>query len=178
MTQLGFTLSALIGGLLIVTGIIKLREPQDQFAESIGAFRVLPAWFVRPVAAVLPPLEVGIGVCLVAGVVGPWAFVSAGLIAIYTASVVSVMVRGISTECGCFGSVLKSQASGIVVTRNLAFLVALVPSLILPTVLVPHAWVGVVIMLIGTVVGIARLVGPRHRRLPDAMEESSRLRTG
>ncbi|EED6225489.1 hypothetical protein XM82_004549 [Salmonella enterica subsp. enterica serovar Haifa] len=164
MTQLSFILSALVGGLLITTGIFKLREPRDQFAESISAFRVLPASFARPVAAVLPPLEIGVGVCVVAGVVGPWAYLSAGLIAIYTASVVSVMVRGISTECGCFGSVLRSQASGIVVARNVAFMVALVPSLIFPAVLIPHAWAGVAIMLIGTAVGIARLVGARNRQ--------------
>ncbi|HEX8805302.1 MAG TPA: MauE/DoxX family redox-associated membrane protein, partial [Candidatus Aquilonibacter sp.] len=56
----------LLGGLLIWAGAAKVGHP-EALASTIAGFRLLPAWFVAPVAVILPYFELLLGLYLVAG---------------------------------------------------------------------------------------------------------------
>ena len=150
-------LGAIVGLMLVVTGAIKLHEGSSALSSSIASFKILPQRLVAAATAVLPPVEIAAGLCLVTQASGPWPWLAAGLLALYTVSVLSVMARGISTECGCFGSVLKAQASWVVVARNGVLLAMLTPACIealLPTGISWFAWA---IFGVGVAVSLLRL---------------------
>jgi uncharacterized membrane protein YphA (DoxX/SURF4 family) len=94
-----------LGGLLAVAGALKLRAPLA-FATEIANYQLLPA--VAPyVAAVLPVVELVIGVALV---VAPraWrraaALAAVALLSAFTVAVASAYFRRINIDCGCFGT--------------------------------------------------------------------------
>jgi uncharacterized membrane protein YphA (DoxX/SURF4 family) len=94
-----------LGGLLAVAGALKLRAPVA-FATEIANYQLLPA--VAPyVAAILPLVELVIGIALV---VAPRAWRRAAalgalaLLAAFTVAVGSAFFRRINIDCGCFGT--------------------------------------------------------------------------
>lgn len=93
-------------GLFIWAATVKLSDPVA-FATSINGFKILPRHhgMLQPLAFMVPWTEL---VCAAALVVGFWgrsaALVLGGMLAIFAAAVVSVILRpDISVECGCFG---------------------------------------------------------------------------
>lgn len=94
-----------LGGLLAVAGALKLRAPLA-FATEIANYQLLPA--VAPyVAAILPVVELVVGVALV---VAPraWrraaALAALALLSAFTVAVASAYFRRINIDCGCFGT--------------------------------------------------------------------------
>lgn len=163
MSTLGYALSALVGLILVFTGVLKLREGR-KLGETIARYRVLPPSMVRLTASFLPPIELAVGLCLVLGIAGPWPFAAAGLIVIYTSAVISVIARKISTDCGCFGSVLRSQANGVVVGRNVVMMLALLPSILLPPAALIEGWVGWCLVGVATLAGLTRALSRTSTR--------------
>jgi uncharacterized membrane protein YphA (DoxX/SURF4 family) len=82
----------------------KLRNPWLLFAISVESYQILPEQGVLIVARVLPWLELGIGILLLAGFwlqfVAPAA--STMLIVFFIAMVRSY-IKGMGIDCGCFG---------------------------------------------------------------------------
>ena len=75
------------------------------FAASVQAFKLgLPDWATRFSISVTPWVEVITGLALIFGL---WrrgaALVMAGLLLVFIGLIVSVLVRDMSVECGCFG---------------------------------------------------------------------------
>lgn len=177
MSVVVYSLSALVGLVLAVTGVIKLREGRRPLAQAIETFRVVPAAIVRPIAAILPPVELAIGLALLAGIAGPWALAAVALILVYTASVISVITRKISTDCGCFGSALRSRANWVVVGRNVVLLLLLAPSLLWPITGFVDAWIGWALVGLGFLIGLVRMVSPvRHsQKTEDESAPQSRV---
>jgi uncharacterized membrane protein YphA (DoxX/SURF4 family) len=65
---------------------------------------VLPKQGVEIVAAVLPFLEIALGLLLLVGVgVRAVAVLSAALFVVFIAGVAQSWARGLSIDCGCFG---------------------------------------------------------------------------
>ncbi|WP_197073171.1 MauE/DoxX family redox-associated membrane protein [Microbacterium oxydans] len=174
MSTLGYALSALVGLILVFTGVLKLREGR-KLGETIARYRVLPPPMVRLTASFLPPIELAVGLCLVLGITGPWPFAAAGLIVIYTSAVVSVITRRISTDCGCFGSVLRSQANWVVVGRNAVMMLALLPSILLPPAALIEGWVGWCLVGVATLAGLTRALSPDQHTAKE--DESAAPRT-
>jgi uncharacterized membrane protein YphA (DoxX/SURF4 family) len=116
-------LRCLLGGLFIVAGGLKLRDP-GAFAQEIANFRLLPA-LAPYLAIVLPPVEIVSGVALLA-LPRAWrrggAVALTGLLAVFTVAVVSAVARGVNIDCGCFGAG-TGPVSGLTVARNLGLLV-------------------------------------------------------
>ncbi|MGO2750070.1 MAG: MauE/DoxX family redox-associated membrane protein [Pseudoclavibacter sp.] len=156
MTTISYVLSALVGAVLVTTGLIKFQEGKGALADAIEKFRIFPPRLLLPIAAILPPVELTIGICLLGGVAGPWPLVAGIIISIYSVAVTSVILRKISTACGCFGSRLESSANWVVVGRNIAFLLALTPSLIWPGNAFLEAWVGLALLPLLITIGVAR----------------------
>ena len=100
-----------LGGVLVYAGAIKLPDLES----SVLSVRLydLPGlfgnpdlfWWTRPVGYAQPILEVVVGVMLIAGLFTRWSAVLGALaMAVFIFGIASVWARGISIDCGCFGS--------------------------------------------------------------------------
>lgn len=93
----------LCGGVLLLAGVLKTGDALA-FGRLIEGYQLLPAALVPAAAVIVPWLEVLAGVFLIADRqrLGA-AAIACGLSAGFLVAGVGVMVRGIETECGCFG---------------------------------------------------------------------------
>ncbi|MFT4165623.1 MAG: DoxX family membrane protein [Microlunatus sp.] len=98
------TLARLVVGLtLLAAGALKVIDLQSSVV-SVQAYEILPAGIAQFLGWVLPFVEVGLGLLLIAGLfTRPVAAVSGVLALVFTAAVISVAARGMSIDCGCFG---------------------------------------------------------------------------
>jgi putative oxidoreductase len=93
----------------IYAGAAKLNDPLD-FADNIAGFGILPAAFINPLALSLPPFEILSGLLLL------WpptrrvgALAIALLSVIFFAALSSALLRGLTLDCGCFGTGAPSR---------------------------------------------------------------------
>ena len=101
--------SLTLSAVFIYAGIDKIRDPL-QFADSIAAFAILPLVFINLLALGLPPFEMACGCLLL-----PPATRRVGALAVAVISVVfftalaSALLRGLTLDCGCFGTGAPSR---------------------------------------------------------------------
>lgn len=87
----------------LVSGLLKAVDP-DQTYVAVRAYDVLPDVGVEVVAALLPWVELGLGLLLLAGIgTRLVAVLSAALLLVFVAGVAQAWARGLSIDCGCFG---------------------------------------------------------------------------
>ncbi|WP_073487291.1 MauE/DoxX family redox-associated membrane protein [Streptoalloteichus hindustanus] len=87
----------------LVSGAIKAAAPERTYL-SVQAFRVLPDALAGPVAAVLPFVELGLGVLVLFGVgTRVVAALSCLVLLAFVAGITQAWARGLSIDCGCFG---------------------------------------------------------------------------
>ncbi len=87
----------------LVSGLLKAADP-DQTYVAVRAYDVLPEAGVEVVAALLPWVELALGVLLLVGVgTRLVAGLSAVLLVLFVAGVTQAWARGLSIDCGCFG---------------------------------------------------------------------------
>ncbi|TCN57039.1 methylamine utilization protein MauE [Rhodococcus sp. SMB37] len=87
----------------LISGWIKFSDP-TQTVVAVRAYQLLPTDLVRPVAAVLPMVEIVLGLLLLVGLaVRPAAVLSGVTLAVLIGAIVSAWSRGLSIDCGCFG---------------------------------------------------------------------------
>ena len=87
----------------LISGYLKAVDPPGTIV-AVRAYRLLPEPVVEMVAAVLPYLEIALGVLLLIGLATRLAAVlSAVVLMIFIAGVISAAARGLSIDCGCFG---------------------------------------------------------------------------
>jgi len=116
---LNLLLRIVVGGVFLVAGGLKVGHPAA-LAVTIAAFDLLPQPLVAPLAILLPPLEIGLGLYLIAGLLTRFATGFALLqLLIYAGAIASVVLRGIQVSCGCFGQVDTAPASWLDVGRDL-----------------------------------------------------------
>jgi uncharacterized membrane protein YphA (DoxX/SURF4 family) len=113
-----------LGGLFVVTGVLKLADP-SAFAVEIHNYQLFPS--LSPVlAASLPAAELAVGAALLAGP-RPWlragAAAAAALMVVFTVAVGSAVARGINISCGCFGAG-SGPITLVTVLRDVALLAA------------------------------------------------------
>lgn len=93
----------LLGGLFVYAGIIKGLHV-EVFAEQVAAYEILSGHWNLVVAAILPFIELIVGLHLV---FNRWvrasAVVVAGFCSLYLLLLASVVLRGLEFSCGCFG---------------------------------------------------------------------------
>jgi len=113
-----------LGGLLVVAGALKLRDPAG-FAVEIANYQLLPA-LAPYLAAALPVTEIvlGLGLVLFPRAWRRPATIGVGLLLLaFAVSVASAYLRGINIACGCFGG--GGDAIGpLTLLRNLGLLIA------------------------------------------------------
>ncbi len=113
-------------GALLLAGYFKMRGGPVVFMLSIESLELVPEVLIAPAAYFLPGFEILLGVTLLLGV---WTRESAalafGLFAVFTVALVSVLVRGMKVDCGCFGGLFgEEEVSLFTIGRNVVFLVA------------------------------------------------------
>jgi len=103
-TGLFWALRLGLGGLFLYAGAAKIGAPAD-FATEIANYQ-LGNTLAPLMAVTMPAVEIVLGMALIAGT-RPWvraaALGSAGLLAVFTVAVTTVVARGINVDCGCFG---------------------------------------------------------------------------
>lgn len=114
------------GGALLLAGLIKLKGGPLVFQLSIESFKLLPDFAPLPLAYLLPWTEVVFGAALLLGV---WsrqaALMVLGIYVAFTLGLASVLLRGISVDCGCFGGLFgESKVSWLSIARNVVFIIA------------------------------------------------------
>jgi uncharacterized membrane protein YphA (DoxX/SURF4 family) len=115
-------LRLLLGGLFVLAGLAKVRDPAG-FVTEVANYRLFSE--AAPlVAAVLPSVEVVAGLALLVGS-APWrraaALLLGGLMTLFTGAVTLVVARGINISCGCFGG-QTGPITGLTIARDLALL--------------------------------------------------------
>ena len=117
MTPLGFlrsryailAISLILAGVFIYAGLDKLRDPLS-FADSVAAFGMLPTALITPFALGLPIFEVLCGALVVvprSRRVGALALTL--VTAMFLIALVSALARGLTLDCGCFGTGAPSR---------------------------------------------------------------------
>ncbi|MFZ0325465.1 MAG: DoxX family protein [Actinomycetes bacterium] len=115
-----------LGGVLFFASYQKILEP-TQAAQAVQAYQILPPQTAELVGYGLPLIELGLAVMVLLGFgtrIAGW--LSAILMSVFIAGVISVWVRGLSIDCGCFGgggAVPKGEANYLpIVLRDTLFL--------------------------------------------------------
>src|SRR5512146_1062508 len=98
-----------LAAVFVYAGVDKMPDPL-QFADSIAGFAILPAAFISPFALALPSFAVACGLLLLwrparrAG-----ALALALLSVMFFAALLSALLRGLTLDCGCFGTGAPSR---------------------------------------------------------------------
>ena len=113
-----------LGLLFSVAGALKIGHASD-LAATITAFGLgLPGVLVAVISIALPFFEVLLGVYLIGGWLLPAAStIAAILLAAFTLVVASVVARGLTVSCGCFGPADNTPATWWTVARDALFLI-------------------------------------------------------
>ncbi len=119
----------LVGGVFFAAGALKVAHPDD-LAATIAAMKLgLPGPEIAFVAVALPPFEMLLGVYLIGGWLLAWSsVVASALLAAFILALTSMVLRGITAPCGCFGPGETDPTTWLTVLRDGA---AIVPSLYL-----------------------------------------------
>jgi uncharacterized membrane protein YphA (DoxX/SURF4 family) len=93
-----------LAGVFVVAGWPKLIHSEDT-VRSVRAFQILPEALVPPFAFALPVVELALALLLVIGLFTRGAaLVYAAMMVMFLGGIVSAWTRGLSIDCGCFGS--------------------------------------------------------------------------
>jgi putative oxidoreductase len=110
-----------LGGIFLVAGASKVGHAAE-FAQQIAAFRLLPQPVVAPMALLLPFLEILLGGYLVIGLftrVSAW--VATLMLLVFDGAIASAVVRGMTLNCGCFGTHDTTVTTWAEVARDAVF---------------------------------------------------------
>jgi len=110
-----------LGAIFVVAGASKVGHAAE-FAQQIAAFRLLPQPVIAPMALVLPFLEIMLGVYLIVGLfTRAAAWVAAALLLMFDGAIASAVVRGMTLNCGCFGTHDTTVTTWTEVARDAVF---------------------------------------------------------
>ncbi len=88
----------------IVAGALKVGDLAAS-ARAVNAYRLMPYDAAKVVGAVQPFLEIALGLLLLVGLaVRLSAGISALLLVVFIAGIVSAWSRGLAIDCGCFSA--------------------------------------------------------------------------
>jgi uncharacterized membrane protein YphA (DoxX/SURF4 family) len=110
-----------LGAIFVVAGASKVGHAAE-FAQQIAAFRLLPQPVIAPMALVLPFFEILLGGYLFIGLYARIAaWVAAALLLTFDGAIASAVVRGMSLNCGCFGTHDTTVTTWAEVARDAVF---------------------------------------------------------
>lgn len=125
--RLSFVFRILVGGIFLVSGLAKISDPV-RFILTLREFRLFPEVVVPFTAIYLPWLEFFLGLFMLLGILyRTSALMLACLNFMFMLAILSVIIRGIEVDCGCFGLLadmlhIPDMADMKAVIRNLIFI--------------------------------------------------------
>jgi hypothetical protein len=113
-----------LGGVFLAAGVAKATSSGGRrFEASLRGFG-FGAAAARPVARLLPLIEIALAALLLAGAaVRVAAIATMALLVLFDAVIVRVLVRGDRVDCGCFGAASQRPVSIGTLGRNAALTV-------------------------------------------------------
>mgnify|MGYP003547699657 CR=1 FL=1 len=111
-----------LGFVFIYAGIEKTLEP-GAFANSISNYKLIPEILINVIAIALPWIELIAGILLLFGVsVKENAMILSTLLTLFIIMISISLIRGLSIECGCFGTVGGAQIGLYKIIENILML--------------------------------------------------------
>jgi putative oxidoreductase len=99
-----------LGAAFVYAGAIKIQDPSE-LAITVASFQILPNLLISPLALALPPFEIICGVLLIVGFWRrPAALGITLLLVIFLIAIAAALARGLTIDCGCFGTGTPSRA--------------------------------------------------------------------
>jgi putative oxidoreductase len=99
-----------LGAAFVYAGVLKIQNPSE-FAINVASFQILPNLLISSMALALPPFEIITGGLLIIGVARrPAALGIVVLSAIFLIAIAAALARGLTIDCGCFGTGAPSRA--------------------------------------------------------------------
>ena len=124
----GLAIRLTAAAIWLVAGVSKLVD-LEAFRVQVHAYDLLPGGLEAPFAYALPFAEIAVGVYLAVGLlVRPAALLGCVLMAAFVVAIGQAWARGLSLDCGCFGSVATGKVGLGTFLRDAAFVI---PSLVL-----------------------------------------------
>lgn len=127
VATISFIFRIIVGGIFLLAGLAKISDPV-RFLLTLREFQLFPEVIIRFLAVYLPWLEFILGLFILLGILyRTSSLMLAFLNAVFTLAILSVIIRGIDIDCGCFGllaDILKIPDSADIkaVIRNLLFI--------------------------------------------------------
>lgn len=123
---IGVLARLILAAVFLVSGGLKALDARETIV-AVRAYQLLPESLVGPMAAVLPYLEIALGLLLLIGLATRLTAVLAAVVMVlFIAAVLSAAIRGLTIDCGCFGGGGQVAAGETAYTaeilRDLAFL--------------------------------------------------------
>jgi len=102
----------------VASGAAKVPDIRA-FQVIVDRYGILPGWATGPFAYALPFAEIGIGIYLGAGLfVRGVAAAGTLLFAAFLTAQGYAWLRGLSIDCGCFGTVAQTTVSPLTILRD------------------------------------------------------------
>ena len=99
-----------LGAAFVYAGAIKIQDPSE-FAITVASFQILPNLLISLLALALPPFEIICGVLLIVGIWRrPAALGITLFLTIFLIAIAAALARGLTIDCGCFGTGTPSRA--------------------------------------------------------------------
>lgn len=124
---ISFIFRIIIGGIFLVSGLAKISDPV-RLIFTLRDFKLFPEIIVPFTAIYLPWLEFILGLLIIVGLLyRTSSLMLACLNFIFMLAILSVIVRGIEVDCGCFGLLadmlkIPDMADMKAVIRNMLFI--------------------------------------------------------
>ncbi len=119
MSWVGFVLRLAGAAVWIVAGAAKLPDIHS-FHVLVDKYGILPGFLSGPFAYALPFVEIAIGVYLAAGLfVRGTALAGTLLFAAFMTAQGIAWARGLTLDCGCFGTAVESTVGPLTMLRDL-----------------------------------------------------------
>lgn len=104
LDTVGILARLLLGGVLLVAGWLKITDLTGS-VQSVVAYELFAYAVSQFVGSVLPVLEIALGLLLLLGLFTRFsAVLGAALMLVFVAAIASAWARGLSIDCGCFGT--------------------------------------------------------------------------
>ena len=116
----------------ISAGAAKIPQ-MESFRDLVGRYGILPHALAAPFAYVLPFFEIGLGLYLAAGLfVRGSALAGSVLLVLFLAAQAQAWARGITLDCGCFGTAVQSTVGPLTMLRDAGLGIPTFLMLVLP----------------------------------------------
>ena len=157
-------------GLVFVLAAVQKARHWKILPGVIANYRLLPRVTVPAASALLPPVEMIVGILLLSALLMPWAQAcAAALLALFAAAMAVNIARGRAhIDCGCGQSFLKQTLRWTLVARNAGLALLLLPSLSVAAAAMPSGIVAglaffLLYVVLNTIAALPPIEARRHR---------------